>query len=67
MAIKPPCYKCDERRAECHPNCEKYREWKSVLEHNRAVIREKKEQEKALQEHQYAAYRKNAKRRGKKV
>lgn len=25
-----PCFDCAERKAECHSNCDKYKEWKST-------------------------------------
>ena len=28
---KPPCYKCVDRKANCHSNCERYIEWKNEL------------------------------------
>lgn len=30
--IENPCYRCDERMAECHSNCEKYKAYKSDME-----------------------------------
>jgi len=28
----PPCYKCEERVQGCHGRCERYQEWRAVLE-----------------------------------
>lgn len=25
--VKPPCYKCDDRKQGCHAGCSKYNEW----------------------------------------
>ena len=43
---KSPCYKCQERHAGCHAECEKYAEWrakmtKSSEEHMGAYLRDK--------------------------
>lgn len=29
-----PCKKCNERHEACHARCEKYLEWKGILERN---------------------------------
>lgn len=26
--MKSPCSECDHRHAECHPECEQYKQWK---------------------------------------
>ena len=33
-----PCYKCEERNAECHSICEKYKIWKEWSEKRRQQI-----------------------------
>jgi hypothetical protein len=64
---KTPCHKCLERHAECHSNCEKYREWKLAFEKGKAIIHKKRQQDRAIYEHWYSAYKKNANKHGKKV
>ena len=29
---KSPCYKCEFRTVGCHSNCDKYKDWKSVID-----------------------------------
>ena len=65
--INSPCKDCLERYAECHSNCEKYRDFKLARENEKAIIHKKRQQDRAVYEHQYSAYKKNAKKHGKKV
>ena len=32
-----PCLNCPDRRLHCHADCEKYKEYKDILERNRAI------------------------------
>lgn len=41
--IKNPCFKCDNRNAECHIMCEKYKMYKSEREE---LLRKKREIER---------------------
>lgn len=32
-----PCLNCPDRHLHCHAECEKYKEYKDILERNRAI------------------------------
>jgi len=34
---RTPCYKCDDRTATCHGECEKYKDWRKELEEKKRL------------------------------
>lgn len=66
MSNKSPCYKCEERNADCHSTCEKYLEYHAK---NKERLELKKKQ--FAQEHderefkilQYQKFQKNKRRK----
>lgn len=42
MAAKVGCYGCEERKAGCHSNCEKYKEWKAKHDEQQVVIKKER-------------------------
>lgn len=39
-----PCYQCEDRNAECHSKCTKYREWKTEQD----ILRKNRNRQKEL-------------------
>lgn len=43
MKLKPPCYKCEERKLGCHGSCDKYKEYRDMKDKQNNEVNKIKE------------------------
>lgn len=56
------CHGCEERKAGCHSNCEKYKEWKTKHDARQAEIRMRRDKERRA-DNTIITLKENAKKR----
>lgn len=56
--IKPPCYDCKERSAGCHSRCEKFSEYRAMLDNEKNAARNACVSDHKVSEYEYRRHRK---------
>jgi len=63
ISMKAPCKDCTNRYESCHSSCDSYKEWKSALIADKAIIAESRRKEAELRDRQCEVVAKLRKRR----